>query len=33
MNRLNAKQANKTKKFHKGCVEGPTPAVLGGGAI
>ena len=31
MNRLNAKQAHKSYKFHKACVEAPTHAVLGGG--
>ena len=33
MNRLNAKQAHKSNKSHKACVEAPTHAVLGGGAI
>ena len=33
MKRLNAKQAHKSNKFHKACVEVPTHAVLGGGAI
>ena len=33
MNRLNAKQAHKSYKFYKACVEAPTHAVLGGGAI
>ena len=29
MKRLNAKQAHKSNKFHKACVEVPTHAVLG----
>ena len=33
MNRLNPKQAHKSNKFHTACVEVPTHAVLGGGAI
>ena len=33
MKRLNAKQAHKSNKFHKACVDAPTHAVLGGGAI
>ena len=33
MNRLNAKQAHKSNKFHKTCVEVSTCAAVGGGAI